>query len=383
MRRTYLDFAAAAPVSVQARKAFLRGLSLYGNPSSPHEDGRLAKEALEDARTRIARLVSVKPDAVIFTSGATEANSLALVGQIDALRAMGRAPEELHVLYLPSAHASTLGAMETLRERGVAVEALVLREGAIDLEQLKTQIRPQTCLVALDLVCGETGIRFAARDVHRVMDAMGSTARLHVDASQAPYEESCMLTRLGADTLTLDAQKVGGVRGSGVLIVPRQVEIAPLLRGGGQERGLRPGTESPALALAFASALEDIDVPMFVARAQRMREQLLSTLMHTIPSVVLNEGKDQVAHIVNLSLLGRDTDYLVALLSEAGFSVSTKSACATNEEGSRAVLALTGDPKRAASTLRISWGPETTERDLRRFADTIISSVRFMDTNGV
>jgi cysteine desulfurase len=192
-----------------------------------------------------------------------------------------------------------------------------------------------------------------------------------------------MLTRLGADTLTLDAQKIGGVRGSGVLIVPRQVEIAPLLRGGGQERGLRPGTESPALALAFASALEDIDVPMFVARAQRMREQLLSTLMHTIPSVVLNEGKDQVAHIVNLSLLGRDTDYLVALLSEAGFSVSTKSACATNEEGSRAVLALTGDPERAASTLRISWGPETKEGDLRRFAGALISSVRFMDTNGV
>jgi cysteine desulfurase len=192
-----------------------------------------------------------------------------------------------------------------------------------------------------------------------------------------------MLTRLGADTLTLDAQKVGGVRGSGVLIAPRQVEIISLLRGGGQERGLRPGTESPALALAFAAALEDIDVPMFVARAQRMREQLLSILMHTIPNVVLNEGKDQVAHIVNLSFLGRDTDYLVALLSEAGFSVSTKSACATNEEGSRAVLALTGDPEQAASTLRISWGPETREGDLIRFAHALISSVRFMDTNGV
>lgn len=383
MRRTYLDFAASAPVSPPARKAFLRGLSLYGNPSSPHEDGRLAKEALEDARTRIARLLSVKPDAVIFTSGATEANSLALVGQIDALISKGRTPEDLHVLYSPNAHASTLGAMEELKERGVLVEALALCEGAIDLEHLTSQLRPQTCLVALDLVCGETGIRFASRDVRRVIDAAGVSARLHVDASQAPYEESCMLTRLGADTLTLDAQKVGGVRGIGVLVAPRHIELSPRMRGGGQERGLRPGTESPALALAFAAALENIDTLTFSTRALSMREQFLSTLMHTIPNIVLNEGKDHVAHIVNLSLLGRDTDYLVALLSEAGFSVSTKSACATNEEGSRAVRALTGDPERAASTLRISWGPETSERDLTSFASVLISSVRFMDANGV
>lgn len=363
----------------------MKALALKGNPSSPHEEGRAARALLEDARTIIARMASVKSDAIIFTSGATEANALALVGQIDALLASGKLAEDLHVLYLPSAHASTRGAMEELAKRGVQVEELALARMGIDLDALKAALRPQTVLVAVELVCGETGARFATRDVRRVLDAAGSSAHLHIDASQAPLEESFELMRLGAHTLSLDSQKVGAVRGIGVLIAPRQIRVHPLMKGGEQERGLRPGTESPALAISFATALTSAQEGMkeFEARSRSMRVMLLTRLQKEIPDLAVNEGNDQAMHIVNISLPGRDTDYIVALLDEAGFSVSTRSACATDEEGSRAVLALTGDPVRSASTLRISWGPGTKETDLLRFADALLSSVRFVDVDGV
>lgn len=383
MRRTYLDFAAATPVSKEALRAYQRALRAYGNPSSPHTQGRAAREILEDARVRIARLASVKSDAVIFTSGATEANALAILGYMRAL-AKGRPLSSLHCLYLPSAHASTRGAMEILKAEGFFVEPLVLKDGTIDLASLRNQIRPETALIALEAVCGETGIVFPVRDVRRALPD-GSRIRIHVDASQLPLAGPFELTRLGADTLSLDAQKVGGVRGTGVLIAPRSMHIEPLIIAGGQERGLRPGTEPHAGAAAFAVALERMHgmCEAFRLRALREREFLKGTLTKEIPGIAFNEGKEQAPHILNLSLLGRDTDYVQALLDEAGFAVSTRSACATDAEGSEAVLAFTGDLERAAATLRISWGAETSSRDLARLAPALVRAVRFVDRSAV
>lgn len=387
-RRTYLDWAAAAPVSVRAWKAFVRARHQFGNPSSAHQEGREAQALLTDARVRIARLAGVKQDAVIFTAGATEANALAICGQIEALRASGREPQQMHVLYLSSAHASTHGAIEMVRAQGVTVEALTLKDAHIDLAALAKQIRPDTELVAVEVVCGETGTRFDTRGVRRVLDQARTDTepriRLHADASQVPLTESFELTRIAADTLSLDAQKVGGVRGIGALLAPRAVPIAPLLRGGGQERGLRPGTESGALAVAFATALEDAHLTQasFALYARMMRERLLQRI-EVLPSLVVNGGKAHAPHILNVSFPGTDTDYLAALLDHAGFAVSTRSACATDAAGSVAVLAYTHDVSRAASTLRISWGPATKERDLVRLSEALVRSVRFMDANAL
>ena len=383
MRRTYLDFAAATPVSKEALRAYKKALTVYGNPSSPHTEGKAAREILEDARVRIARLASVKSDAVIFTSGATEANALVLLGYMRAL-ARDREPSSVHCLYLPSAHVSTRGAMEMLKAEGFSIEPLRLKDGTIDLVALKSQIRPETALIALEAVCGETGTVFPIRDVRRALPD-GSCIRIHVDASQLPRVGPFELTRLGADTLSLDAQKVGGVRGTGVLIVPRSMHIAPLSIAGGQERGLRPGTESHAGAAAFAIALEKAHETRdtFRMRALRDREVLKGILVKEIPGIAFNEWKEFAPHILNLSLAARDTDYVQALLDEAGFAVSTRSACATDAEGSEAVLALTGDQERAASTLRISWGIETSSQDLKRLAVALIQAVRFVDQGTV
>lgn len=382
MRRTYLDHAAAAPVSADALRAFSKAVVASGNPSSSHAEGRRAKEILEDARLRIARLAGTKPEAVIFTSGATEANALGIEGHIRALIQKGGKPKDMHVLYLPSAHASVIGAIQTVAKLGVSVEPIVR-----DVTQREAQIRTETVLVILDLVCGETGTIYPVRNVRRTLDRVrlnGPRITLMVDAAQAPRVESIELQHLGADLVSLDAQKVGGVRGIGALIAPSTVPLEPLIHGGGQERGLRPGTESPALATAFATALEACarSRDTFTAKAIRMRTELLASLS-SIAHMEVNEGKTQAPHMLNLSLVGRDTDYLLALLDEAGFAVSTKSACESDEEGSRAVLFMTGDAERAASTLRISWGPDTTERDLRRCATALIAAVRFIDENTI
>lgn len=374
--RIYLDHASAVPVLPRAKAAFVDSMAAFGNPGAPHAEGRQARHIVEEARTTLARLAEVKSDAVIFTSGATEANALAIQGTIK-----GSGVESPHVLYLPTAHSSVTEAVEALRSSGVAVEPLTLSDAQIDLEALKSQLRPETVLVAIDAVCGETGTRYRTRDVRRVLDAAKSSAVLHVDASQLPRVESFERMRLGADLIALDAQKVGGVRGVGALIAPRSVRLSPIVYGGGQERGLRPGSEPSALIAAFAEALRETEKSRerFAADALRMREELLQNL-NTISGLVVNGGIEVVPHILNISLLGRDTDYLIALLDEAGFAVSTKSSCETDTEGSRVVLAQTEDPERAASTVRISWGRETKAADLEKFAHALKKAVAFLDS---
>lgn len=385
-KRAYLDWAASAPVHSDAARVYARSLESFGNPSSAHAEGRTAKEALEFARVAVARELQVKPDDIIFTSGATEANNLAIQGVIQNAKKRAQGGK-IHVLYLPSAHASTVETIHSLERDGVQASPLPIHDGQMDVKELGTLIRPETVLVSMDFVCSETGTVWNTREVAHELNVghrksnIGIRPLLHVDASQAPLEESLERTRLGGDLITLDAAKVGGVRGTGVLAVPRNVPLVPILHGGGQERNLRAGTEPVAGAVAFAVALADAAKGRgaFGARAAAARAKLISRIKD-IPNLFVNQGKKGVAHILNISLLGRDTDYLAVLLDEAGFAVSTKSACESDSaSGSRAVFALTGDAARAASTLRISWGPETPDRELAQFATALSAAVAFLD----
>lgn len=359
----------------------MAALSLYGNPASPHEEGRKAKQVLEQARARIAALAEVKADAVIATGSATEANALGIEGHIEALLEAGRQASDMHVLYDAGAHRSLVGAVEELAKLSVRTEPVAYRDGVLDLNSLRAQVTPDTVLVALTLVCGETGAITPVRDVRRVV---GTHPVIHVDASQAPIVAPFELTRLGADLVVLDAQKVGGVRGAGVLIAPRRVLLSPLYVGGGQERGLRPGTPSPALLSAFAEALADAahHRDTFNARAHLLRTELLEAVGR-IGGAVVHEAKLQAPHIVNVSFVGRDTDYLVALLDAEGFAVSTKSACEQNGEGSRPVLQRTSSIEEATTTLRVSFSPQTTPAEVRSFSRALIRSVNFLDTAGI
>lgn len=384
-KRTYLDYASATPVSSRVRRVYNRALASYGNPSSPHEEGRAAASLLRDARHAIAKEVEAKSDDVVFTASATEANNLAIQGVVRAFRAQGA--KKVHVLYLPSAHASVIESVEVLAQDGVSTEPLSVADGAVDIEAFKKQVRPETVLVSMDRVCGETGALWDTRAVRRALDEMSSVSNhrvmLHVDALHAPRVESVERTRIGADLITFDAQKVGGVRGVAALIVSRTTPIAPLLFGGTQERALSPGTENVAAVAAFAEAFIETRAACasFVRRAKRYRQYVLAALSG-VAQVYENRGKEQMPHTLNISLVGRDTDYLVALLDVAGFAVSTKSACETDsEEGSRAVQVLTGDSARASATLRISFGRDTSMRDVRRFTRALIAAVAFLDSH--
>ena len=385
--RAYLDWASAAPTHPKAARAFARALRWYGNPSSPHEEGRSARAVLEDSRRGIARLAGVKPSAVIFTSGATEANALAIQGRLKRCAEDGIQCRDMHVLYLPTMHSSALKTVQEFQAQGVSIEPLRLTGGAIDLETFKMQLRPETVLVCVDAVCGETGSRFETLRMRRVIDAVPNSqkALLHVDASQLPLVESIEHTRLGADSTTLDAQKVGGIRGIGALVLaqPNAIGkiIAPLMQGGGQEGGLRPGTEPVALAVAFAAALIECEAKReaFATRAARVRKELVRLMSDQFPALLVNESPRQAPHILNVSLPGLDTDYAIALLDADGVAVSTKSACETDsEDGSAVVYALTGDAERSKATLRISWGPQTSLRDIRRFVKAFARTIRFL-----
>lgn len=369
-KRTYLDNAA--------------GVS--GNPSSPHEEGRRAKKMLDDARTAIARLIEVQPDDVIFTSGATEANALAILGHVRALRAAGQ--NDIHVLYLPSAHASVVENVKLLETDGIIIEALPIKEYRVDIDALAKMLRKETALVSMDAVCGETGVVWNTRAVAEQLRASrGSTegrAVLHVDASQAPLTEKMTRAHFGADLLTLDASKVGATRGIGVLVAHRTIPVIPLYKGGVQERGLHSGSEAPELASKFAVALRAavLGREKFRTSAEHERAHLTESIKKAIPDVHIQEGRVQAPHILNLSLPGRDTDYLIALLDEAGFAVSSRSACETDsEEGSRAVFALTGDKGLARATLRISWGPGIRSHELTRFSKALARAVAFIDNS--
>ena len=381
-KRIYLD-AAAGPA---------------GNPSSPHTEGRRSRELLEGARTEIARLTEVKPDDVIFTSGATEANALAI---------LSFAHPGAHLLYLPSAHASIVENMKLTEERGAIIEPLPIRDARVDIGALAKMFRPETMLVSMDAVCGETGVVWNTREVanvlrgHPMSKGHRMSTLLHVDASQAVLTEKITRAHFGADLLTLDGSKMVDAmrgpthskcdgRGIGALIAHRTIPLAAFYSGGGQERGLRPGSEAPELAEKFAACLRQAASgrAAFRARASADRARLVTSITSSIPNVFINEGRNaslpagrQAPHILNLSLPDRDTDYLVALLDEAGFAVATRSACETDStEGSRAVFALTGDRGKARSTLRISWNSATNSRDLDRFALALKKQVAFLDT---
>lgn len=368
-KRVYLDAAAG----------------IAGNPSSPHEEGRHAKAVLEEARTLIARLTEVQSDDVLFTSGGTESNALAILGHVRALRRDGQ--EKMHVLYLPSAHASLVGNCKLLEAEGVRVEALPIREYRVDTDALSRMLTSETVLVAMDAVCGETGVVWNTREVADVLKKarVGTSGkiRLHVDASQAPLSEKMTRDHFGADMLALDASKVGPIRGIGAIIAHRTIPLAPLYEGGGQERAVRSGSVSPESAAAFAAALASAarGREAFLISAKKARAELIERIQKSIPEVSIQQGVKQAPNILNLALPGRDTDYLAALLDEAGFAVSTRSACETDsEEGSRAVYALTGDPVKARSTLRISWNPAARLAELARFSDALAEAVAFIDT---
>lgn len=380
-RRIYLDAAATTPVRPEVLAAmdpFWR--RDFGNPAALYKEGVTAQRALIRARTKIARTLYVRAEEITFTSGGTEANNLAIMGVVTSHLKRGRKPETLHVITTKLEHSSILACVEELERIGVRVTyAPVKSDGRVDLQAFEAMLTPETVLVSVHLVNNEIGVIQPLRDVARRIAAYkalhpDAAITLHTDASQAPLFLDCSPERLGVNLLTLDGQKVYGPKGIGFLFHQRKISLEPIIRGGGQEGGLRSGTEPLPLIVGLAEALVIAakEREATSARIQLLRDRFVEDLRARIPQMLINGGMvDRIPNNVNISIPAINTEFLTIHLDKAGIAVATKSACLRDEPGSLVVSSLGYDAARSESTLRLTLGLYTTGEELERAAETI------------
>ena len=257
--RIYLDYAAAAPLIPPARLAMGAALeTMLGNPSAIHTEGQAARALIEAARLLVSRALVARPEQVVFVSGGTEANNLAVQSAIAAARTQGRQLSTMKVLTTAIEHPSLLEPLQALAADGLQVEYVPVSEtGEMILSELRARLTPEVVLVACAYINSEVGtiqpVRTIASAVHEYAASIGTAIWVHIDGAQAPYWVSCQWDSLQADSLALDAGKCGGPLGSGVLVRSLQCTLTPLQRGGGQEQGVRAGTEA-VLSIVGAGA---------------------------------------------------------------------------------------------------------------------------------
>lgn len=390
-RRVYLDHASATPICAESAKALAQALGEYANPGAIHQEGVAAKRVLEAARAEIAEVLSVKARQVIFASGSTEANNLCIVGLAQHLLRTRGSLASTHWVVSAIEHPSVLESFGEVERLGGIVTFLDPdMRGVIAAETLERALRPETVLVSVGWANSEIGVVQPMRELSAVIRSREERALpiplFHSDLGQAPLYRSPQVHTLGIDMAVIGSGKLYGPRGIAAIYLSNDAGLVAQSWGGDQERGLRAGTENPALAAGFAAALH-------VAAARRdqdaaaqsmLRDELAELLCASIPDLIENTPRSRaLPHILDVSIPGIDPEYVVLALDRAGVAISTKSACKAGEKSSHVVAAL--PPRsvhaddadmRAKTTLRFSLGRSTTERDIRRAAREVIRIVR-------
>jgi cysteine desulfurase len=361
-KRSYLDYNATAPLRPEVRAAMLGALDTHGNPSSVHAEGRAARALIESARAKVARLAGAKPENVIFTSGGSEANALALAAQTG---------EAWHCYISAVEHPSVLAGGRFYRESTSRIP--VSGDGVIDLEVLEKELakhhlggwRPFVSLMAAN---NETGAIQPVAEAAEIIHEAGGI--LHTDAVQVAGRLPLNFTALGADMMTLSAHKIGGPKGVGALVLREGVPVEPLIKGGGQERRRRAGTENVAGIAGFGVAAD-----LAAAEVERaselaaLRDGLEERAIAVEPDTVVVSGR--VARLPNTSCLtvpGTKAETLVIGLDLAGVAVSAGSACSSGKvEASHVLNAMGLSPELAQGAIRVSLGFGTVSADIERF----------------
>ena len=358
----YMDHNATTAVRLEARDAVALALALTGNPSSVHGSGRTARRLVEDARDAVAALVGAEPAWVVFTSGGTEANNL-------ALRVL---PKRAPILCSAVEHASVLSVMDGI------VEIPVDGDGVVDLGALEALLAGEDtpALVSVMLANNETGVLQSVADVAALAHEHG--ALIHCDAVQAAGKMAIDFRALGCDLMSLSAHKIGGPSGVGALVVTSGVEgdlaLIPMLRGGGQERGRRAGTENvPGIAGFGAAARAAREGLTDFARLGRWRERIENRLRQHADSRVYGFGAPRLANTSCLTMPGVEAETQVIQLDLAGVAVSAGAACSSGKvEPSRVLASMGVDANEAATAIRVSLGWNTTEDDADKFVEAWI-----------
>lgn len=370
----FLDHAATTPVRREALEAmwpFLTGA--FGNPSSHHGLGDIAARALDDARAQVAEVVGCRAGDVVFTSGGTEADNLAVKG-IALANPRGR-----HVVVSPIEHEAVLEAARYLeRVHGFDVDEVpVDRHGLVRPEALSRVIRPDTTLVSVQLANNEVGTVQPVAELARIAHESG--ALMHTDAVQAAGWLPIRIDDLGVDALSLSGHKVGAPKGTGALIVRGRIPLEPVLHGGGQERGRRSGTENVAGAVAFATALRlaEAERSDAASRAAALGADLTARVTAAVPGAMLTGHPDRrLPGTVSFVFPGTSGEAVLLELERDGVICSSGSACAAGSDEPSHVLTAMGVPAEVAQTaVRFTLGTETTADEITDAAAAVVRAV--------
>lgn len=385
-KRVYLDNAATTPTDPWVVKAMAPYLGvMFANPSALHKEGVEASRALSLAREKVARVLQVRKEEIIFTSGGTESDNLAVQGVIRAAKNSGI--KNPHIVTTAFEHSAVIETCKFLEKEGISVTYVKPdKNGIISPADIKKAIKKNTVLVSVMYVQNEIGtiqpIREIAKKIKETRDKRQANIKLinnfslfsfrfpllHVDACQAINYLDSFPNHLGVDLMTLTGSKIYGPKGSGILFVKHGTSISPVFLGGEQEGGLRPGTEPVYLAQGFAEAL-DITAKLRKKESGRiigLRDYFITKLLSLSPRISLNgDEKHRIANNVNICIDGIDNEFFVIQLDNEGIAAATRSACKTNDDkGSHVIISLGKSEKEAKESIRFSLGRFTTKKEI-------------------
>ncbi|WP_294535532.1 cysteine desulfurase family protein [uncultured Pseudoflavonifractor sp.] len=367
----YLDNAATTRVCPQAAQAALEAMTeQYGNPSSRYPLGREAARRLKEQRGQVAAALGCAPEEIFFTSCGTEGDNWAIRGAVELGRRKGK-----HIITTAFEHAAVLEPCKALEREGYEVTWLRPdRTGHISIEDLTAALRPDTVLVSMMLVNNELGTIQPVAEAARAIRAAGSPALLHTDAVQAFLKVPFTPKALGVDLLTISGHKVRAPKGVGALYIRRGLRFPPLMLGGGQEEGMRPGTEATAQTAAFAAAcaVGKAEMNSYTVRMKELKEYALDSLLGAIPELK-QVGEGEAPHILCLTLPGYKSEVLVRVLGDMGVCVSAGSACHRGRPSH--VFAAMGLPKNEMDgAFRVSFSPDSTREDVDGLREALVKA---------
>ncbi len=371
MRRIYLDNAASRPVRaevIEAMKPFFS--EKFGNASSLHSFGREAKEWLEKSREKIASLVKCKPEELYFTSGGTESNNFALKGLFFA-------NNKKHIITTSIEHDCILNTCRWLEKQGAEVTYLpVDKYGIVDLDALEKSIRKDTLVVSIIHANNEIGTIQDLKEIGKICKEKG--VLFHSDACQSFIKTEVNVKKFNLDLMTINSHKIYGPKGVGALYIREGVNIAPLLHGGGHERGKRSSTENVAGIVGFAKAAElgCAEMETEMARQRKLRDYMIEEVLKIEDSWLNGHREKRLADNGNFCFRYIEGESLVLYLDRAGIAVSTGSACSsTSLEPSHVLLALGLKPEDAHGSIRVSMGRYTKREDIEYFLEVLPKTV--------
>ena len=373
----YADNAATTRMSRRAISAMLPYLDgSYGNPSSLHSFGARANEALMDARQRAAALLGCQAREITFTSGGTESDNLA----IRSAAAFGSRDGKRHIISTSFEHHAVLHTLEALKKEGFEITLLDVPENGVLLpEQVSDAIRPDTCLVTVMYANNEIGTIQPAAEIGMI--CRGNGILFHTDAVQAFGSLHINVTEQNIDMLSLSAHKFHGPKGAGLLYCRRDIPLTPILYGGAQEKGKRPGTENVPGIVGMAAAMEEAaeNIDTNVPRVSAMRDRLIRGLSEIPGSVLNGDAEKRLPGNVNFCFEGIEGEALLMLLDSKGIAASSGSACtAGSPEPSHVLLAIGRSPEMAAASLRLTIDENNSDEEIDYMIKTVAESVDFL-----